>query len=135
MTSTAHPWQSVELTLRSAATAWANAYADCDVWAVFRHDDGTELRRPAFWDGGDIWRVRFAPTKPGRWRWTSASAPHDAGLAGRTGEIVAVEDEQLPKVDRFRRHGFWTIPSGGRNLRHADGTSALMVADTPWALP
>ena len=39
MTSRAHPWQSIELALRSAATAWANAYADCDVWAVFRHDD------------------------------------------------------------------------------------------------
>ena len=75
-----------------------------------------------FWDGGQTFRVRFASTKPqGVWRWTSASEPVDAGLNGLAGTIQA-----SPNVDGktiFDRHGFWRIPSGERNLVHADGTS------------
>ena len=38
-------------------------------------------------------------------------------------------------ADPFGQHGFWRMSPGGRSLVHADGTPALLVADTAWALP
>jgi hypothetical protein len=114
-----------ELTL-TATRSYENPYTDLDVWAVFRHDDGAQVLRPAFWDGGRTWRIRFAAPKPGAWRWESFSAPHDLGLSGQTGETMAEAGET---------DDFWRIPPGTRNLVRADGTPVLLVADTPWALP
>ena len=131
-----HPWQPIEIELTAATTAWANPYLDVDAWATFRHEDGTAIMRPAFWDGGNTWRVRFAPTKPGTWHYETASAPRDAGLAGHSATIdVAARPETVPGDTVFARHGFWTIDPGARTLRHADGTPAVMIGDTPWALP
>jgi hypothetical protein len=56
---TAQPWRELELTLE-AARDYPNAYTEMEVWAEFKHDSGKELVRPAFWDGGHIWKVRFA---------------------------------------------------------------------------
>jgi len=114
-----------ELILTSAAT-FANPYTDADVWVVFHHEDGLELRRPAFYDGNNLWRVRFAAPEPGRWHWQSFSAPYDVGLATASGELTVAHDETTT---------FLSIPAGKRNLVRRDGTPVLMVADTPWALP
>ena len=81
-----------------------------------------------------VWKVRFAsPLLRGRWQWESFSAPRDAGLSGQHGDADA--SKRPHRANRFERHGFWRIPPGERNLRHADGTPALLVADTAWALP
>ena len=55
-------WSEVELTFTRSSPA-ANAYTDVEAWVEFVHDDGTVLRRPMFWDGGRVFRVRFASTK------------------------------------------------------------------------
>lgn len=117
----------------SSSSEYRNPYTDVDVYVRFKHEDGTQMVRPAFWDGGHIWRVRFtSPQSSGIWQWQSFSAPRDPALDGLTGEFSAAPDDSS---NRFYRHGFWHIPSGQRNLRHADGTPALIIADTAWALP
>jgi hypothetical protein len=125
-------WSAHEL--RFTATApHANPYTEVDLWVDFIHDDGTTLRRPGFSDGADAFAVRFAAAgRPGRWTWTTSCPQGDPGLDGQTGNIVITEEED---THRFRAHGFWTMSPGGRSLVHADGTPAVMVADTPWALP
>ena len=55
----AHPWRECEITL-TAERDYPNPYTDVEVWAEFTHDAGLVLRRPAFWDGGRTWRIRFA---------------------------------------------------------------------------
>ncbi|MEZ4675755.1 MAG: DUF5060 domain-containing protein [Caldilineaceae bacterium] len=100
-------------------------YTDLQPWIDFTHESGQRLRRPAFWDGGQMWRVRFAPTKPGGWRWQSYSDVADPGLVGKTGELTAVAG--TAPTNRFHRHGFWRMSPGGRNLVHADGYPALLV--------
>ncbi len=125
-------WKQTELTL-SAASEYNNPYTDVDAYIKFTHADGMEVVRPAFWDGGNTWRVRFAsPLSTGTWSWESFSAPLDTGLTGQTGTLRVEAGEP---TGRFQRHGFWHILPGERNLRHADGTPALIVADTAWALP
>jgi hypothetical protein len=126
------PWRDVELTL-TALGRFANPYTDIDVWATFEHDSGLRIRRPAFWDGQVTWRIRFAsPRDSGKWRWTSTSSTTDLGLA-QTGEVNVVPRSSSPNA--FTRHGFWKMSSSGRSLVHADGTPAILVADTAWALP
>ncbi len=125
------PWREVELTL-TAGRSHPAAYRDVEVWADFRCA-GDLLQRPAFWDGDDVWRVRFAPPYAGVWEWTVSAGVDDPGLTGATGtvECRAVE----PSGDDFLDHGFWRMSPCGRHVVHADGTPALVVADTAWALP
>ena len=59
MTTSCSQWQQIEFGLSTAAH-YANPYTDVDVYVKFVHSDGAELIRPAFWDGGGTWRVRFA---------------------------------------------------------------------------
>lgn len=127
------PWREHEITLTAQAD-YPRPYTDLEVWAEFTHEGGTVLRRPAFWDGGRRWKVRFAsPISTGRWVWRSFCSVADPGLAGQSGELLV--ELGPPTEHRFCRRGFWRMSPGGRNLIHADGTSALLVADTAWALP
>jgi hypothetical protein len=127
----AAPWRPVEVEL-SAAAEYANPYTDVDVWAEFVHADGLRLRRPAFYDGDRTWRIRFAAPLPGRWSWRASASSDDEGLHDVAGTIEVVDE---PTAHRFYRHGFWRMSQGGRSLVHADGTPAVLVADTAWALP
>lgn len=127
------PWREHEITL-TALRDYTNAYTDLDVWAEFSHESGIILRRPAFWDGGRTWRLRFAsPVAEGRWTWRSYCSKENCGLAGQSGELIC--QPNLSTAHRFYRHGFWRMSPGGRSLIHADGAPALLVADTAWALP
>lgn len=126
-------WREVEITL-TATGVYANPYADVDVWVEFTHHRGITLRRPAFWDGGATWKVRFAsPESSGTWHWRSMASVDDAGLVGRSGTLHVVS-AHAPTLC-WERHGFWRMSPAGRNLVHADGTPALLCADTAWALP
>ena len=136
----AGPWRQVEIELE-AARDHPEPYTGVDVWADFEHSSGTVLRRPAFWDGGRTWRLRFAGTVPGEWTWRSSGPDGDPGLDGRTGRVVVGAGEPAgdsagePVGDPFHDHGFWRMSPGGRSLVHADGTPAILVGDTAWALP
>jgi hypothetical protein len=128
-----YPWREVELTL-TAAREYPNPYIDVEVWVELAHSSGVTMRRPAFWDGERVWRVRFAsPLAEGHWLWRSFSSIEDAGLAGQSGQLMCVAAPS--GGTRYEQRGFWRMSPGGRNLIHADGTSALLVADTAWALP
>jgi hypothetical protein len=130
--SSAAPWREVEIEL-TAGTSHAAPYATVEVWADF--SCGSEvLRRPAFWDGADRWCLRFAAPHSGEWQWVSTANVDDPGLHGRAGRVVCADDGGTSGVRAFE-HGFWRMSSSGRQLVHADGTPALMVADTAWALP
>lgn len=126
------PWRECEITLMAEGDL-AAPYIEVDVWAEFRHEGGDVLRRPAFWDGGRTWKIRFAAPVAGRWTWRSFSTGADTGLAAQAGVIVA--EAKTHPDHRFYRHGFWRMSPGGRSLVHADGTPAILVGDTAWGLP
>ncbi|MEM9327491.1 MAG: DUF4038 domain-containing protein [Bacteroidota bacterium] len=126
-------WTTYELVLTSEED-YDNPYVDVDVWAVFENEAGLRLTRPAFWDGGSIWKVRFAsPDETSLWSWTSvASNEKDAGLHGVSGRLQAVP---YTGEDPFVTHGLLKMSPGRRSVVHHDGTSFFLVGDTPWALP
>lgn len=111
-------WRETELVL-DAEHDHDSPYVDVEVRAEFRHDTGAVLRRPAFWDGGRTWRVRFAsPLPSGRWTWRSASSVEDPGLAGATGSVEV--EPGAPARTAFDEHGFWR-----------DGPGTAVRADLP----
>ena len=98
------PWREVEIVLTMERET-LNPYVDVEAWVEFTHDSGVTLRRPAFWDGGRTFGVRFAsPLAVGRWTWHSYCSVEDAGLAGQSGELVC--QPGAPTANRFYRHGF-----------------------------
>jgi hypothetical protein len=62
---TASPRTEIEWIL-SATAEYPNAYTDIDVWADFTHSSGVMLRRPAFWDGGQLITADEKMARPGK---------------------------------------------------------------------
>jgi hypothetical protein len=92
--------------------------------------DGSQARVPGFWSGGQEWRVRFAPLKPGRYSWqTVCSDTSNRELHGRTGSIdVGAASGKNPLL----QHGPIRIGSDKRHFEHADGTPFFWLGDTWW---
>jgi len=125
-------WQVVERALRGEQR-YPNPCADVEITATFSGPDGVEIARPAFWDGGDIWKVRFAPTATGIWRWRSVcSDARNAGLHARSGDLRC---EPYAGGNPLYRHGFLRVSDNRRHFVHADGTPFFWLGDTHWQMP
>lgn len=129
----AEQWKEVEITLESLSQ-YENPYSDVDVHVIFKGPNQTEIRRPAFWDGDNIWKVRFtSPYDEGTWQWESFSSnPDDDGLHGISGELKSVP---YSGENQLIQKGLLKMSPGKRNVVHADGTPFFVIGDTPWALP
>ncbi|MCI0600402.1 MAG: DUF4038 domain-containing protein [Beijerinckiaceae bacterium] len=106
-----------EITL-AAEQSYSNPFTDVQVDVDFTGPRSTIIKRPAFWDGNGNWKVRFAPTEPGTWAYsTAATNPADKGLHGVSGNFSAIPYQgELP----IYRHGF--LKSGGHYFQYNDGT-------------
>ena len=125
-------WTTYEIRFDSEKP-YKNGYTDVDVWVQFINDKGDSLVRPAFWDGGNIWKVRFAPPDFGHtWTWSSHASVEDKGLVGKTGTLQSVAYQGKNKL---LKHGLLRMSPGKRNVVHADSTPFLVVGDTPWSIP
>lgn len=122
------PWAVFEKAIESKVT-YDNPFTDIEVTAVFSQGDAT-WRVPAFWDGGTIWKVRFAPPRAGEYRWTvESSDPNNAGFGEAGGRLtVAAGAVANPLV----RRGFLRVAADKRRFEHADGTPFLWLGDTWW---
>ena len=89
-----------------------------------------EHRVPAFWAGGNEWRVRFAAPAPGRYTYsTICSDPSDSGLHARTGTLDAAP---YAGANPLLLHGAPRVASDKRHFAHEDGTPFFWLADTWW---
>ena len=122
--ASAHVWELQEIELR-AAQPYANAYVEVETWIELK-GPGFSKRIYGFWDGGDVFRVRFVATAPGQWSWTSASnQPADAGLNGKSGGFTARQWSEAEKLGNANRRGFLRStpnarPVSSRRRRRAD---------------
>lgn len=129
---TVEQWTTHEITL-TAEQSFQNPYTDVEVWAEFKSNNGLIITRPAFWNGGNSWVVRFAPPdSDSEWKWRSFSSPEDKGLAGIEGSLKSVA---YTGNNKLLRHGLLRMSAGKRNVVHADGKPFLVVGDTPWSIP
>ncbi len=125
-------WQRGDIVLHSEKQ-YDNPYTDVDVDAVFIHESGDEIRLYGFWNGGDEWRVRFAPTKTGEWTYTVyCSDPANTSLNGVAGTLTAVPNDGATELDK---HGFIRVSDNGRYFVYDDGTPFYWLGDTNWQAP
>lgn len=126
-------WNTLEITL-IGQTSYSNPYTDVSVWGVFTNTRGDTIKRPAFWDGDSIWKIRFtSPNDNDIWKWTSyASNKEDKGLHGIKGSAQAIPYKGKNKL---LAKGLLAMSKDQRSLVHQNGDPFLLVADTPWAMP
>lgn len=91
-----HVWETQELTFNSS-NSYNNAYTDVKFWIDLK-GPGFDKRVYGFWDGGNIFRVRFVATKAGMWNWKTGSDSNDAGLSGKTGSLTARDWTEKEKM-------------------------------------
>ena len=123
----------------------ANRVAEVEFTAQREHDDpfsglqldvvftdpaSHELRVPAFWAGGNVWKVRYASPVLGTHRYrTECSEATDSGLHGATGEVAV---KPYTGNNPLYLHGPIRVAADHRHLEHADGTPFFWLADTWW---
>ncbi|HXG12999.1 MAG TPA: DUF5060 domain-containing protein [Gemmataceae bacterium] len=127
----------VELTFRGPRQGPGDAPArDVDFWVRFRHESGApEYKVHGFWDGdgqggaaGDVFKVRFCPTKPGRWELAEVHS-NAKELAGQkqSNHVTAVAS---------KHPGFW-LPDpespGQRWYRRSDGSHPYIFGNTHYS--
>jgi hypothetical protein len=126
-----HQWQAVEIELTSSVT-YADSFQDVDVTATFTTPDGRTITRPAFWDGGLTWKVRFAPPRTGLWTMTTSAT--DARNSGLNHVTRTVRCDPYSGNLAIYKHGFLKVSKNGRYLTYADGTPFFYLGDTHWIL-
>jgi hypothetical protein len=134
-----HVWDLQEITLQAAGD-YDNPYAEVDCW-IDLEGPGFTRRVHGFWDGGQIFKVRFVATAPGEWKWrTGSNNPDDTGLNGGQGALRAVAWSDEEKTENPNRRGFVRATPNGHALQYADGTPFFLLGDTwlaasTWRLP
>ncbi len=115
----------------TSARSYDNPLYDLSSFAVrFISPTGREVRVNGFWDGGDLWKVRFMPDEPGPWAWVSeASDTSNTGLHKRSGSFRCL---QAAGEGALARSGRIEHPEGAYHLAHADGKPFFWAACTAW---
>ena len=109
---------------------YSDPFNDLELDVVISNGDGGRWTVPAYWAGGQEWRVRFAAPDPGVYRFHSVCS--DSGneeLHGQEGELtVSPYQGENPLL----RHGHIQVSENRRHFRHADGTPFFWLGDTWW---
>jgi hypothetical protein len=128
-------WLVSEITLvnTDARKRYSSCFDDVFVDFIFQGPDKSQLKVPAFWDGGNVWKVRFSLPKTGIWTYQSiCSDITNADLHGKTGKIKI--EKYRGKLEIYRR-GFVKVSENGRYFIYADGTPFFYLGDTHWSMP
>ena len=110
--------------------AYADPFNEVTLDATFTAPDGTRQRVPAFWDGGQTWRVRYAAVKTGAYYFrTTCSDAANPDLQHQSGKLTVTP---YRGKNTLYQHGPVQISSDKRYFEHADGTPFLWLGDTWW---
>ena len=127
---TAEKWLMNEITLISQKV-YADPFNDMDV-NMLLYGNGRLYKIPAFWDGGNIWKIRFTCPEEGEWYFvTECTDTENASLHGKTGKITC--SKYQGELDIYK-HGFVTVKYGKKYFTYDDGTPFFYLGDTHWSL-
>ena len=114
----------------SSGKAYADPFNEIKLDVIFNDPDGGECCVPAFWGGGQTWRVRYASPKVGTHRYlTVCSDEANVSLHGNEG---VVEISPYEGDNPLFKHGPVQVSENRRYLEHVDGTPFFWLADTWW---
>ncbi|CAF0908748.1 unnamed protein product [Adineta steineri] len=113
----------------NAIINYTSPYIDVDDFnAIFTSPTGNTMMMPGFWDGGQTWKIRFAPTAVGIWTYKTRAT--DIGLNNQTGSIMCTAYTGLLPI---YQHGFLKPSTNNRYLTYADGKPFYWLGDTHWS--
>ncbi len=118
-----------EITLKGTPGA-ANPYVTTQLAATFTHlKTGRQYAAEGFWDGDNVFKVRFAPTLVGKWKYQVTS--NDSALNGRHGvfECAPSDSPGFVRVDERHPHHF--CYDDGTHFYFAAVTIGLLSGSSP----
>lgn len=122
-----HRWGMYEVSLASQMEYdGQQQYVDLEL--EFIDTAGKKYLQRGFWDGGHVWKVRFAPGAIGAWNWRSR-CKDDPSLDGMKGSFACIP---YRGDNRFYKHGPVRVSGDGHYLTHEDGTPFFWLVDTAW---
>lgn len=109
---------------------------DIDFWVQFRHESGSgEYKVHGFWDGdgkggakGDVFKVRFCPTKSGRWKLAKVHSSAEKLKGQKQGDYITAAASEHP--------GFWIVDTdspGRRWYKRTDGSHKYIFGNTHYS--
>lgn len=112
----------IELNLRFTRPL-SDPFNEAEVDVLFTDPEGEEKRVPAFWSGGEFWRVRYASPMPGTHHFRSLcdDCPGEGSI-----EVRPCEDNNPLFACGPVRIG------SERHFEHQDGTPFFWLGDTWW---
>ena len=127
-TLNAETWRMVELSFESEKS-YADPFGDVTL-DLQLFGNGRLYTIPGFWDGGNIWRVRFVCPAAGMWQClTVCSDQENPALHGRT---ATVDCKAYSGKLEIYQHGFVTTRYGEKYLTYDDGAPFFYLGDTHW---
>ncbi|MBI5833981.1 MAG: DUF4038 domain-containing protein [Armatimonadetes bacterium] len=113
-----------------STVAYTDPFGEVTLDALVTDPAGVTRRVPAFWAGGDAWKVRYASPLAGEHTLvTACSDPANAGLHAQTATITVSEAAERSPL---YAHGPLTVTGDQRHFEHADGTPFFWLGDTWW---
>ena len=113
-----------------SAKVYPDPFNEVNVDAVFTDPAGTQRRVPAFWAGGQTWKVRYSSRIIGNHRFqTDCSDPTNASLHGVRGDVTITA---YTGKNALLLHGAPRVAEDRRHFAHADGTPFFWLGDTWW---
>jgi hypothetical protein len=110
--------------------SYADPFHDITLDVKFSGPGGSHWLVPAFWAGGQSWKVRFAASRPGRYTYRSiCSDANNHDLNGRKGTLAVTP---YTGSNPLYRHGPLQVSADHRHFAHADGTPFFWLGDTWW---
>lgn len=125
-------WGIREITVENESSLTNSEKYRLPFSAVFTAPSGETTTHPGFWDGGDVFKLRFSPDETGTWKYETTSS--EPSLDGVTGSFVAVEptDSDVADLIHYRGHLETVTESDSRYFQFADGTPFLYAAGSMW---
>lgn len=113
-------YEPFEVTIKAPGIGGSRPYRDVTLRGVFR-GPGKTIEIDGFWDGGDVWKVRMAPTEVGTWSYQITGS---AAALNRSGSFECVASSS--------RGFIRPNPARPTSFMYDDGTAWQWRGDTSW---
>jgi len=94
------------------------------------HETGKSWQIPAFWSGGQEWRVRFAPPLLGKYQVSTLCS--DNANASLHNQLLLLQASPYIGKHPLLCHGALRVANNYRTLEFTDGTPFFWLGDTWW---
>lgn len=113
-----------------SAKSYQDPFHEVNLDVVFSDPSGARRRVPAFWAGGQVWKVRYSSHLPGTHRFqTECTDPANSSLHGVRGELIV---SPYTGSNPLFLHGGIQVAPDRRHFAYADGTPFFWLGDTWW---